>query len=272
LKGLHHYIINLARSVRRREVLEAQLVDLGLEHTFVRGLDGLEDDFPFPRYQHLYHPFWGNADSFKPGAFACYLSHSLCWQAIAEGDAAHAVVLEDDVSFQSDNLEAFAGSVLEAPFDLIFINERMQRWISASPLRDEKPLVPVSQLLCSLVRSGEFASKVRAPGADGYIVSREGARKLMDMLHSRKICMGVDYALVFNSIRREALMQLDEASDGHLPDALKYHLLREEAMDRAIDLNSFVYNRGFLVRSGGASSTLDHRTRLSSTIFQGDGH
>jgi GR25 family glycosyltransferase involved in LPS biosynthesis len=270
VRQLHHYIITLARSARRREVLEAQLADLGLEYTFVPGLDGLDENFPFPSFKHLYHPFWGNEESFKPGAFACYLSHSLCWQAIAEGDAPHAVVLEDDVAFQSDNLEAFADSVLEAPFDLIFINERMQRWIAASSIREEKPLVPVSQLLCSLVRSGEFASRIRAPGADGYIVSREGARKLMTMLHSRKVCMGVDYALVFNSVRWQVLMQLERASDGNLPDALKYHLLREDLMDREIDLNSFVYNRGFLVRSGGSPSTLGHRTRLSSAIFQGD--
>jgi GR25 family glycosyltransferase involved in LPS biosynthesis len=272
VRQLPHYIISLERSARRREALEAQLADLDLEYAFVNGFDGLDEGFPFPSYKHLYHPFWGNEQSFKPGAFACYLSHSLCWQAIAEGEAQHAVVLEDDVSFQAGYPEAFTGSVPKAPFDLVFINERMQRWIAASSIRQDAPLVSVSQLLCNLVRSGEFASRIRAPGADGYVVSKAGARKLMAMLHSRKICMGVDYALVFNSLRREALMQLSRAVNGCIPDALRFHMFREASLDRDIDLNSFVYNRGFLVRSGGSPSTLGHRVRLSSAIFQGDGH
>lgn len=105
---------------------------------------------------------------------AVALSHIEVWKLIASGDAPSALVLEDDVfmtyGFARD-LEAtwssLAGSESDEPnFDILYLAFDEVR--KASTPRD-----------------GHGARRLQQPGiweASGYVLSREGARKLLDVL------------------------------------------------------------------------------------------
>lgn len=103
---------------------------------------------------------------------AVALSHIEVWELIAHGDVPSALVLEDDVfmtyGFARDLAETWSSLVrpgTDKPhFDLLYL--AFKEVGNASP-----------------VRKGEGARRLRQPGiweASGYVLSREGAQKLLD--------------------------------------------------------------------------------------------
>lgn len=105
---------------------------------------------------------------------AVALSHIAVWKLIVDGDVASALVLEDDVfmtyGFARD-LETTWSSLsrtetIEPGFDLLYL--AFEQIGNISPVDD-----------------GTGARRLRQPGiweASGYVLSREGARKLLDQL------------------------------------------------------------------------------------------
>ncbi|MFM8392346.1 MAG: glycosyltransferase family 25 protein [Acidobacteriota bacterium] len=91
------FVINLKESLKRRELMERQLQDLGLDYEIVEGINGhcLDDreqqELCDPESIHA-HPDW-----LSPGAIGAALSHRLVWSRIAREGLESAVVLEDDV-------------------------------------------------------------------------------------------------------------------------------------------------------------------------------
>jgi GR25 family glycosyltransferase involved in LPS biosynthesis len=49
----------------------------------------------------------------------------------------------------------------------------------------------------------QATSKMNAPGGEGYLLSREGARKLLEILARRKIFMEVDWLIFFHCLSPE---------------------------------------------------------------------
>lgn len=276
------YVINLARSLDRLKSILTELRAVNVMHPrIITAYDGHAPDFPFHLYQHLAGPFWGDPARFKPGAFATYLSHVACWCAIAESHEPYGLILEDDVAIQPQPFTAFALANLPEDFDLLFINAGMQRWHpllwqqanGAEGTQNGDPFTAVSPLLRQLIVQRLFTNTIAAPGAYGYLVSRAGATKLLAMVHSRKICMGVDYAMVFQSLTIHDMAVIAAVGSEKLPKSLRFFLPKEEAhlvVDGPLTLNSYVYTPAPVVTIKPFPSMIRHGVYLESSRFASD--
>ncbi|MHA7155903.1 glycosyltransferase family 25 protein [Arthrobacter sp. TMN-50] len=117
-----------------------------------------------------------------PGAVGCALSHIAAWERIANSTEQHGLILEDDgLPYSWQNID---GIIQDAgTFDILYVNERMS---SAARTEYERG---VSLLWDTLQSRPE---KMHGWGADGYIVSREAAQKLLEMISGDKIVGHID--------------------------------------------------------------------------------
>ena len=194
------YVINLNSAHDRRKNIRQQFAQIGLKARIVPAYDCHDENFPFFLYRELAGQWWDDYERFKPGAFGCYLSHAKCWLKIARGNAPYGVIMEDDIKLNSQSFESLFLQIDSTSFDVIYINRGMHNWATRAETRDTDALCRVAPLLSKLILDGTCSKQVPAPGAYGYIVSKNGAYKLLDMMRSRKISMSVDYAMALNTL------------------------------------------------------------------------
>ena len=257
-------VINLASSTERRSSIIQQFEGFGRQPTLVSAYDGHDIRFPFYRYKKLAGLWWDNRSEFKPGAFCCYLSHAKCWRKIANGNADYALILEDDVEINTDALSAFTADNL-ADFDVIFVNQRTRAYLKH--LSDAPDWVDLGALITKLVQDGIFARNIPAPGGDGYVVSKAGAQKLLRMVRTRGVCMGVDYALVLHSLDHAQIDALRMIESRNLPFSARCLLANEmRASGGPINIGAYVYTGTPLLKLRSFDTTIGD-TRLPNSMF-----
>ena len=177
------YLINLERAMDRRVVMASRLQAIGLEHEIVRAVDGKLLQLPVPEFSER---------SFKilhgrriiPAEVGCYLSHVECAKRFLQSDADHALILEDDVSFTPDFVEAI---------DLACAQGRHWDVLRLTTVNREGG---VKFKTLSATRSLAIAL-TRKKGAGAYIVNRRAAawmvRKLVPMRLSYDIAFDLEY-------------------------------------------------------------------------------
>ena len=161
--------INLDKDAQRRARVEAEFARLG-----VAG-----ERFPAVWWKQLppevqagmYSPELNQTQYYKPlvdGEKGCYASHIQAWQQLLRGTAAAMVVLEDDVVLDdafSEVVQAIA--TLPPDWDMVKLMGRF----GDEKVRASKPLT-TRHALIQYRRVPSFTA--------GYVVSRAGARKLLD--------------------------------------------------------------------------------------------
>lgn len=126
------------------------------------------------------------------GAIGCGMSHLLCWERIANSDKDYSIILEDDVYFLDDFEEQLANAMQNVPpdFDVLYIgcygcdkNSLQSKLYSLvgknRQYKDVNEHIEVPKL---------------ALATHAYIVSKKGARKLLDLLDGN-ISFHIDQAL-----------------------------------------------------------------------------
>lgn len=120
---LDTYLINLDRSPDRLAAMQAQLDQMGLPFARVRGVDGAADwdslsaDIDIPRFER------NVGRRILKGEIGCYASHMAVWDRIIEADAPVALILEDDVVFHDDFMDAVAALVAAKDhWDMVKLN------------------------------------------------------------------------------------------------------------------------------------------------------
>ncbi|MDD2988187.1 MAG: glycosyltransferase family 25 protein [Zoogloea sp.] len=155
------FVINLERSIERREKMHRHLASLGLAAEFIPAIEGsrlAKGSIP---------P--GTEPGLSPGEVGCYLSHVRSWQEIVDRRLSHAIVLEDDVSC-SPSMIRVADEVasLGLPIDAVRL----------SALR------PIRGILLTTLSGGEnlILPTKNPSGAQGYMVTFGGAKRLLATL------------------------------------------------------------------------------------------
>ncbi|MEM7188919.1 MAG: glycosyltransferase family 25 protein [Pseudomonadota bacterium] len=143
--------------------------------------------------------FWGRS-SIKPGALACFISHRTAWRAVLDSGYDAALICEDDARLTEDTSRVSEILAGVQPINLLFANDRMAAWATAAGGNAE--IKVVSDVLSDLGNaSGPAALGLkRAPGGDAYVLSRRGAKRLLDATARQKILCGVDWAMIWNSL------------------------------------------------------------------------
>ena len=135
------------------------------------------------------------------GTLGCFLSHAAAWERLLAGTAACALVLEDDAQPLLVLPTRFDALDLPPNWDLIWVNQRMQ------PQSDPDAATGFSiHPVLPAVRS--FPACHDAPGGDGYLVSRQGARKLLDWSAADGLDGDVDLRMLAYSLSAQDVATL----------------------------------------------------------------
>ena len=121
------------------------------------------------------------------GTLGCFLSHVAAWRWMLAQGLSHCLVVEDDVMALLDLPAGLGALGLPAAFDVCFVNDRLQPALAGA---DEFQAVPLARAL------QDFAPKANAPGADGYLVSAAGARRLLEWVAADGCGDDVDWRLL----------------------------------------------------------------------------
>jgi len=156
------FVINLDRAPQRLERMASLFGELGLDFTRVPAVDGRELADRQAR-KGMYYEL-GN------GEIGCFLSHIKCWDIAAKADGEYAAIFEDDVHFGAGARELLVDT----------------SWIPADAdvVKLETTLVRTLVDRGSAARAGDRAVRRLLdthPGTGAYIVSRKGARKLLEL-------------------------------------------------------------------------------------------
>ncbi|MFN3260645.1 MAG: FkbM family methyltransferase [Pikeienuella sp.] len=181
------YVVNRAADEARLARFTGAAEALGLGFARIEAMNGHDPDFPFFLYEHLLpETFWGE-DRIKPGAFGCLLSHRAAWARMLADGAETALICEDDAVLSAPP------SAVPVPggFDVVFCGARLAAW------RDGPGLVSVPHVLSTMdARRPGAGGLTSAPGAEAYLLSRAGARRLLALSERDGARAGVDWLML----------------------------------------------------------------------------
>jgi len=120
------------------------------------------------------------------GAVGVFFGHVNAWEAVIASNANYALILEDDVVV--DNLKMLDADRFPADFDVIFVNDR------TSPVRTDTPDQLEFEHIGSSIPAIE--SRHMSVGGDGYILSANGAKKLVEAVKTDRFFSHVDLRLL----------------------------------------------------------------------------
>lgn len=154
-------VLNLERSVERRNIMLNRLEGFPFQAEFLSAIDG-----KMLNYDSLPS---GTDKRLSPGEIGTYLSHVKAWQTVVEQNLECAVILEDDV-------------LLEPSFPCI-VSELCQLDFRWDAIR-LSALMPIKGIpLCVLSDGTELLLPNKNPsGCQGYLINISGAKRMLARL------------------------------------------------------------------------------------------
>lgn len=187
------------------------------------------------------------------GTLGCFLSHVGTWKWMLAQRLPNCLIVEDDVMSLLSlpfNLGPFN---LPNAYDICFVNDRLQ---PSFPHSEVMGCIPLQQALRG------FAAEANAPGADGYILSESGARKLLAWVKADGCADDVDWRILAYSVSAQACAALPRPSFlWDRMDLLHRRVFRNDRLD------AWVLDPA-LVRTIGLTSDRENENRLQRSSAQ----
>ena len=183
------------------------------------------------------------------GTLGCFLSHAGAWEAMLERDDDHCLIVEDDVIPLLDLPAVLDGLGLPDGFDIVFVNDRI------APRLDPAGVTGFTTRTLEAAMQA-FPPDDNAPGGDGYILSREGARKLLEWVGEDGFGEDVDWRLIAYGLSPAAIAGLPRPSHaGPWLDKVSQLVGRPERLDAHV-------LHPALIRTVGVSSDREDENRV----------
>lgn len=199
--GLMVILINLDRSIQRRQQMEQRLLALGLAYTRLSAVDGKAqwDTLRSTVDQVAFERHVGR--DLMPGEIGCYHSHLQSWQALLQSDCHTLLVLEDDVVFGEDFIAALGEALQHRhSWDMLNLNK----------IRAKQP---VCQARVGRYSLNAYMGPLTGMGA--YLISRDTAARLLPAM--LPIVLPIDLEL--DRVHRHQLRRLGlEPFPSHVND------------------------------------------------------
>jgi glycosyl transferase, family 25 len=159
------FLINLPRSTDRRQAMEVRLAKLGLPYTVTPGVDGrAEWDRLAPTVDAADFSRRTGRDV-TAGDVGCYHAHLEVWSRFLKSEAKVALVLEDDVVFHPEFMEALGEALrVREHWDYLQLNRIRAKH-------------PVRQAFVGRWQLNAYLGPATGTGA--YLVTRDLARRLL---------------------------------------------------------------------------------------------
>lgn len=211
-------LINLDRNARRRQDIAREFRRSRAPMFRVPGVLG--SALPEAAIARL------GGDPAMRGTLGCFLSHVAAWEAMLARGLPHCLVIEDDVVPLLPLPPGLGGLSLPPDYDICFVNDRLQpRWPAGHvALQPGFTTAPFADAFAT------FAPEDNAPGADGYLLSAAGARKLLRWVREDGLGHDVDWRLVCYALTAAEAATL--APHGHAHAVLKEMKHRYRRTDR----------------------------------------
>lgn len=182
--------LNLERRPDRKEVMKQQFDNLGLEYTFFNAVDGKN----VKPTQDIIELFKNNDFGSKVGFIGCALSHKILWEnLLAEQEKDYYIILEDDATLHS-NFKTYLKQTLT---ELGSMNNQWDVLFMGYLLFDDKKMLynPINQTDNIEINIKQLDKMNFVGGTHGYIISKHGAKKILDYIKENGIKHGIDYLM-----------------------------------------------------------------------------
>lgn len=179
-------VVNLDRRPDRWEEFRSQ-VPPELSYERFPAVDGSVIDMT----DKLKHLFRNNDFGFRQGVVGCALSHLELWKRLVNSGQEMCLILEDDVEFAPSFALKLEEILKTAPpfWDLLFLGHHLQKQFITDHRDPEKLPTWENMLDYSVPQRKSWV------GTFAYLVSREGAQKLIEFVETQGIQHGVDYLM-----------------------------------------------------------------------------
>lgn len=180
---MHFLVISLINSSRRPHVTK-QMNHFGFNFKFIDGVNikntpvnyNIDNDLAIKHCGH----------QLTAGEIGCALSHIKCYEYIIENNIDECIILEDDFQLCDDFLQVIANIVQAAPSrkEMIFLHHgKAKFWPLSRKITSTYKLVRY--------RYPSYSSKRAILSALGYLITHQGAKKLLSMAYP--VRMPADY-------------------------------------------------------------------------------
>ena len=181
LKPLLKKIINLAKRGDRKERIDTLFNKHRIEnYEFVHAIDGTELTLTYDIYDLFKENDFGSRTCF----IGCALSHYALWKQLVSSDQDKYLIFEDDVQFEpgfGDKLARLQQDITNET-DFLFLG-------SSTQVADES----TKRVAIADTVSAPLAMETYIGGFFGYIITRNGALKMLDYISKNGIRHGIDY-------------------------------------------------------------------------------
>ena len=233
------YVINRSKDTDRMFRFAASCRKWGISFERLEAINCADPVFDFSPYEaEIAETFYGKTQ-FLRGAVGCFLSHVKAWRKIVEANIPGAIICEDDARFLGPIPRKFVEYNLPSCADLVFVNHRTAAGIQnfskkSTNFNQSLEFFPIIDAISSLLIT---CSEISAIGTDGYILTRQGASKLLTIFEKLGVYMEVDWFLFFHSLSHEEREKFIVADGTGRFDMLEF---TSEKVNSYVMLPSFV--------------------------------
>ena len=173
------FVLNLQRDESRRERITKHLTELGIQFSFFAAVDGSALSHESKKKYSRSKAFLNYGREMHPNEIGCALSHYYIWELIVNNNIDECLVIEDDMSLNSDIIQLINSCIKWLPRDWNIVNFAHD---IAKPINISKIHSNQNYHLC------RFDSTVARTGV--YMINKEGAALLCK--HAIPICHVTD--------------------------------------------------------------------------------
>lgn len=179
LQDLPIWLISLPRATERRLRMQQRLSALGLNYTITDGVDGAAEAERLLANTDVAQFERNMGRKILIGGLGCYHSHLLVWEQFLASGQPIALILEDDVVFHDDFLEALRLALsAQTHWDFLKLNKIRAK-------------MPISQGTIGPYRLNAYVGPATGTGA--YLINRATAAKLLSAM--RRVTRATDHEI-----------------------------------------------------------------------------
>jgi glycosyl transferase family 25 len=199
---LNSFLINRKKDTERLAFFKINAKKINLNFERFEAVNAISENFEFKPYKKLISNLFYGQELFPRGSIGCFLSHYKVWEKIIQEGLEYSFVFEDD-AFVLENPESII-CINDIPrdADLIYMNHRMSealmnKDISKKIIKNKKIIFQKSfDSVNECLKAGLHMDGV---GADGYLITLRGAKKIVNMFNKHPLCMNQDWTILINS-------------------------------------------------------------------------